>query len=139
MWGLLGLQHLREHSCRTLLGPVAATTGADTLLLIQEVVLLPSASAVGKGQAEPGHGVVEVPGEHDPAGTGVWSCRQKAGRRLSLLLLSPSGVLATRVPRRTRRAAERQSRLTVVALQEGSSNCIFIVPFKHIFCPLCFL
>ena len=54
------------------LGPVAATTGADALFLTQEVVLLLSASAVSKGLAEPGHGVVEVPGEHGPAGTGVW-------------------------------------------------------------------
>ena len=127
VWGLLGLQHLKEHSCQTLLGPVAAITGADALLFTQEVVLLPSASTVSKGLAEPGHCVVEVPGEHGPAGTGVWSCRQKAGRRLSLLLLSPSGVLATRVPRRSRRAAERQSRLIFVALQEGSSCLCFLI------------
>ena len=85
MWGLLGLQHLREHSCQTLLGPVAATTGADTLLLIQEVVLLPSASTVSKGQAEPGHGVLEVPGEHDLAGTGVWRL-QTEGRAQAVLV-----------------------------------------------------
>lgn len=57
---------------RLTLGSVAATTGADTLLLTPEVVRLPSASAVSKGLAEPGHSVVEVPGEHGPAGTGVW-------------------------------------------------------------------
>ena len=42
---------------------------------------------------------------------------------LSLLLSSPSGVPATRVPRRTRRAAERQSWLIFVALQESSWGC----------------
>ena len=36
---------------RLTLGSVAATTGADTLLLTQEVVRLPSASAVSKGLA----------------------------------------------------------------------------------------
>ena len=85
VWGLLGLQHIKEHSCQTLLGPVAATTGADALLLTQEVVLLPFASAVSKGLAEPGHGVVEVPGEHGPAGTGVWRL-QTEGREQAVFV-----------------------------------------------------
>ena len=85
VWGLLGLQHLKEHSCQTLLGPVAAITGADALLFTQEVVLLPSASTVNKGLAEPGHGVVEVPGEHGPAGTGVWRL-QTEGREQAVFV-----------------------------------------------------
>ena len=87
MWGLLGLQHLWEHSCQILLCPVAAPTGADTLLLIPEVVLLPSASAVSKGLAEPGHGVEEVPGEHGPAGPGVWRL-QTEGRAQAIVLVA---------------------------------------------------
>ena len=85
VWGLLGHQHLKEHSCQTLLGPVATITGADALLFTQEVVLLPSASTVSKGLAEPGHGVVEVPGEHGPAGTGVWRL-QTEGREQAVFV-----------------------------------------------------
>ena len=52
---------------------------------------------------------------------------------LAWLLVSYPGVLAARVPRRTRRATERQSRLIFVALQEGSwgrlvADCAFHTP-----------
>ena len=49
------------------------------------------------------------------------ACRGEVSQDLPLarLLGSPPGVQATRVPRRTRRATERQSRLMFVASQEG--------------------
>ena len=52
---------------------------------------------------------------------------------LAWLLVSHPGMPATRVPRRTRRATERQSWLIFVALQEGSwgrlvADCAFHTP-----------
>ena len=41
---------------------------------------------------------------------------------LSLQLVSPTAVLVIRVPRRKRRAAERQSRLIFVALRRAAED-----------------
>ena len=76
---------------------------------------------IQRGLSAPTPPLLPTPSTDSPHSPLPPACRGEVGQDLpwAWLLVSPPGVPATRVPRRTRRAAERQRQLMFVASQEG--------------------